>query len=82
MRDRFAPFLRRILAEEDGKSESLVLISHGGLYTCMLPLVLANVGFAFAYEHPFPNTAYVRAESSPQGLICQEWCGTPVSYGY
>jgi hypothetical protein len=41
----------------------------------MLPLILSNVSFAQAAAYPFPNSAYVLAESQESGLICLEWCG-------
>ncbi|MEW5870501.1 MAG: histidine phosphatase family protein [Chloroflexota bacterium] len=73
---RFEPFIQRLLQSPQGAS--LILVGHGGLYTCMLPLVLANVSFAFATQ-PFPNTAYVLARAQPDGsLRCLEWCGAPV----
>jgi broad specificity phosphatase PhoE len=74
-RDRFMPFIRRILEEKQGEETSVVLIGHGGLFKCVLPLVLANVSFAFAGEQPFPNTGYVLARTTPEGLACVEWCG-------
>ncbi len=74
MRDRFVPFLEGVIAAgRDG--ESTLLVGHGGLYVNMLPLVLANVEPARAAGLPFPNTGYVVAESSPEGLVCLEWCG-------
>jgi probable phosphoglycerate mutase len=79
MQARFVPFIEGLLARDNQRDAALVLIGHGGLYLSMLPLVLVNVDFEFASHQPFPNTGYVLAESSPQGLICREWCGTPVA---
>lgn len=77
MRARFEPFIQRLL--QSPRDASLILVGHGGLYTCMLPLILANVSFAFATVQTFPNTAYVLAHSQPDGsLLCLEWCGVPV----
>ncbi len=78
MRDRFGPFIRRILEEPQDDKDNLILVSHGGLYLCMLPLILSNVSYAFAKEQPFPLTGYVLAETRPEGLFCLEWCGKPV----
>jgi probable phosphoglycerate mutase len=75
MRDRFVPFLRRILEEPPIQDRNLVLIGHGGLFRGVLPLVLSNVSFAFAGEQPFPNTGCVLAEKRPEGLVCLDWCG-------
>ena len=84
MQARFVPFVDGLLAADNQRDASLVLIGHGGLYLSMLPLVLVNVDFEFASHQPFPNTGYVLAESDspgsgPQGLVCREWCGAPVA---
>lgn len=78
MRARFEPFIQQVLADPRWQQRSLVLISHGGLYSCMLPVVLNNIDLAFADQQPFPNTGYVLAETRSTGLVCLEWCGTPV----
>lgn len=72
MRDRFVPFVGRL--REGDNSGSQILVGHGGLYLCMLPLILSNI--SAAPEGGFPNTAYVLAKSVPEGLVCLEWCGT------
>ena len=79
MQARFVPFIDGLLAADDPPRKVLVLIGHGGLYGSMLPLVLVNVDFEFASHQPFPNTGTVLAETSPQGLVCSEWCGAPVA---
>ena len=79
MQARFVPFIDGLLAADDLRDANLVLIGHGGLYLSMLPLVLANVDHEFASHQPFPNTGYVLAENSSQGLVCREWCGAPVA---
>jgi broad specificity phosphatase PhoE/GNAT superfamily N-acetyltransferase len=76
---RFMPFIERLVARTSHMADTFVLVGHGGVYACMLPLILANVDFAFVLERPFPNTAYVLAESGAAGLMCLEWCGVPVS---
>jgi probable phosphoglycerate mutase len=78
IRDRFVPFIRRLLQEDPGNGKSLVLVGHGGLYISALPLVLENVSFEIAAGRGFPNTSYVLAETRPQGLVCLEWCGKSV----
>lgn len=78
IRARFEPFVKRLVLGNDDRAENLVLVGHGGLYIAMLPIVLVNVSYAFAGDHPFPNTGYVVAEATREGLVCTEWCGTPV----
>ena len=79
MQARFVPFIAGLLAADDLRDSNLVLIGHGGLYLSMLPLVLDNVDHEFASRQQIPNTGYGLAETSPQGLVCREWCGTPVA---
>jgi broad specificity phosphatase PhoE len=75
MQQRFVPFIQQLLQQTDHPNDSIVLIGHGGLYACMLPLILQNVSFAMAATYPFPNTAYVLAEYHHKGLVGLEWCG-------
>ena len=77
IRRRFEPFIEDLLAKNPADA-SLVLVGHGGLYCCMLPLVLSNVSFEAAARLPFPNTGIVLAETRPHWLYCLEWCGMPV----
>ena len=72
IRNRFVPFIES-LREEQGEVDGCILVGHGGLYRCMLPLVLVNISSAAAL--PFPNAAYVLAEAGSCGLVCLEWCG-------
>ena len=75
IRDRFVPFFERLVEEYRESPENVVLMGHGGLYRCMLPLVLVNADFAFALEHTFGYTGYVVAETRPEGLVWVEWEG-------
>jgi probable phosphoglycerate mutase len=75
MQARFVPFIEQLLQEQAG-AESLILIGHGALFICMLPLVLKNVRSIPTFH--FPNTGYVLAESSADGLTGVEWCGIPL----
>jgi len=77
MQNRFVPFIHRLL-ENGNAEENILLVGHGGLYMCMLPAVLSNVSLDVASTLPFPNTAYVMAETRPEGLVCLEWCGVPI----
>ena len=72
VKNRFVPFVEHLLEEQDG-AEAPILVGHGGLYLCMLPLILVNVEPGDA--RAFPNSAYVLADTSPEGLVCVEWCG-------
>jgi probable phosphoglycerate mutase len=75
MRARFVPFVECI-ARDRVHEPAAILVGHGGLYSCLLPLVLVNIHLATG--RPFPNAGYVLAEVRPTGLVCLEWCGTPL----
>lgn len=75
IRDRFVPFIERLIAEYAESSANVVLVGHGGLYRCMLPLVLANVDSDFVLKQPMGNTACIIAETRPEGLTLIKWEG-------
>lgn len=82
IQNRFMPLIGRILQRgarryapyNPAAGGRYILVGHGGLYHCMLPLILENISFEFANQHPMSNTAYVLAEPREQGLVCLEWC--------
>jgi 2,3-bisphosphoglycerate-dependent phosphoglycerate mutase len=78
MRERFVPFITTLVQQGQGMDDRVVLVGHGGLYSAMLPVVLRNLTGAFAFQAPFPHTAYVLGETRPDGLYCVEWCGMPL----
>jgi broad specificity phosphatase PhoE len=78
IKERFVPFVQHLIAENEHPQACIVLVGHGGIYRCMLPLVLVKIGFGYAIERPIHNTGYVLAELKPQGLVCLSWCGTRV----
>lgn len=75
IRDRFVPFIERLIAEYGASPANIVLVGHGGLYRCMLPLVLANADSDFVLQQPMGNTACIVAETRPEGLILIKWEG-------
>jgi broad specificity phosphatase PhoE len=75
IRDRFVPFVEKIIHTQGASEQTLVLVSHGGLYMAMLPVILKNVNFGLATQTGFPFTGYVLAETRPDGLFCVSWCG-------
>jgi broad specificity phosphatase PhoE len=81
VRQRFVPFIERLI-QEHGKNEAhLVCVGHCGLYQMMLPQVLSNVDEAFiARQGGFSYTACIMTELTPSGLACTSWNGTPVNH--
>jgi broad specificity phosphatase PhoE len=75
IRNRFVPFIERLIADDGESAANIVLVGHGGLYRCMLPLVLANADFDFVLNQPMGNTACIIAETRPGGLTWIKWEG-------
>jgi probable phosphoglycerate mutase len=78
IQERFVPFIERLVEEGRDSPGSVVLVGHGGLYHCMLPLVLVNVDWDLALAQPIHNTGYVLAEARPEALVCISWCGMAI----
>ena len=75
IRDRFVPFVEKVVEEYRDSLATIVLVGHGGLYRCMLPLVLVNADSDFVLNRPLSYTASVVAEAKPEGLTWVEWEG-------
>lgn len=73
IRQRFVPYIEELVAAYGESLEGIVLIGHGGLYRCMLPLVLEGVDHSLAMERVLSNTGYVEAELIGDRLVCVEW---------
>jgi probable phosphoglycerate mutase len=71
IQNRFVPFIESLTREQDDKN--ILLVGHGGLFTLMLPLVLANIDHAFSTSHGMGNAEYVLAGQGPSGLVCLQW---------
>ena len=74
IKERCVPFIASLIRGHQHSPDIIVLVGHGGIYRCMLPLVLGNVDFHFALEHQISNTGYVVAETRPEGMVCLAWC--------
>jgi broad specificity phosphatase PhoE len=77
IKGRFMPFIEDLMARHGDSEEVIVLVGHGGLYRCMLPLVLENIDFSFALRHPLKSAEYVEARSRGKDLVCVSWLGEP-----
>ena len=80
--DRFVPYVRGIVATYQGSDSRVCLLGHGGLFLCMLPLIMTNVDTDAALEWRVPYTAPIVAEpvSGPESpnedgafLVCTSW---------
>jgi broad specificity phosphatase PhoE len=75
IRERFVPFIGHLMEEYGDSPQALVLVAHGGLYRCMLPLLLENVDFSFALRHPLGSAEYVEAQTQGGDLVYLSWSG-------
>jgi broad specificity phosphatase PhoE len=75
IRARFEPFVQGLAARCAGTDSEVVCVSHGGLYSMMLPVVLANVDLDMIARRGFGYTSCVVAEARPEGLFAVEWNG-------
>ena len=63
MKRRFLPFVRRA-AENAGKNPGiLMMVTHGGILTAMLPFVFENLSFDFVQTHPIDHLCIIRENS-------------------
>ena len=71
--DRFMPFIDRLEKKYSGTDSNLLLISHGGMLTCMLPLLLINIDNAFSLAKGMPYTTPIVAEEQNGRWVCLRW---------
>jgi probable phosphoglycerate mutase len=69
---RFVPFIQELLKKTDPQAR-ILLVSHGGLLRCMLPLVLDNIDFQFTSKKSLGNCEMVLAEGWGERLVCRRW---------
>jgi probable phosphoglycerate mutase len=76
---RFLPFIETLVSNEKVTDKNIALVSHGGLYMAMLPVIFKNIDFEFATANGFPYTGCAIAETHPDGLYCVSWCGQAIT---
>jgi len=80
VKNRFVPFIDRLIQQYRGTETNLLCIGHGGLYWIMLPLVLTNIDTGFILKNQsFEYASLIISELTPEGLVCLEWNGVEVS---
>jgi probable phosphoglycerate mutase len=75
LRARFIPFMEDLIAQFGQQSGAIILVAHGGLYRCMLPMIMSNVDIHFTMANPISNASYVVSDVADNKLTCLEWCG-------
>ena len=77
MRRRFLPFVKRP-SENCGDPGILVMVTHGGILTAMLPFVFENLDFDFVQARPIEHLGIVKGEAKDGRLVCVEYDGNSV----
>jgi probable phosphoglycerate mutase len=77
MRHRFLPFVVGLRRTHTTEEAAIVCVGHGGLYRCMLPLILANISHEQVARLPLEPTACILAEERGQELVCLAWGDIP-----
>jgi broad specificity phosphatase PhoE len=76
VKTRFLPFIDGLLEKYvDAPATEILLVGHGGLYVCMLPLLLKNISTDFAQSHIPSNCGLILAENRENGCFCLSWDG-------
>lgn len=73
IKERFVPFIEKLIHEYNDLPAKLILVSHRGIYRHMLPLILNNIDPLFPFKHPIDYTGIVVAESQINHLVCIKW---------
>ena len=73
--NRFLPFIEELIQKHESTQNNLLLVGHGGLFQCMLPLTFSNVESEHVMELTVGNTGLILAELTPTGLLCLDWDG-------
>jgi broad specificity phosphatase PhoE len=75
IRARFVPFIERLLQSE--RSGPVLLVAHGGIYRCMMPVITTNVSFEHVARHGLDYGEVIILEPRQEGLVCAQWGRTP-----
>ena len=78
MRGRFLPFVRRVLDNHIGKPGILLMITHGGILTAMLPFVFENLDPSFVRARSIQHLSIISGKLENGRLICAEYDGNSV----
>jgi len=77
IRARFVPFIDQLVAGPP--AGPVLLLGHGGLYRCMLPIITRNISFADVIARAPDYGEAIVVEARDTGLVCVEWGAQRVS---
>jgi broad specificity phosphatase PhoE len=75
IRARFVPFVDEVIREYGDRAGTVAVVMHGSVLGLFAPVVMPNIGEAFAREQSVPNCACIVAELRGGRLHCSEWNG-------
>lgn len=78
MRRRFLPFVTKAIEGWSGQPGILLMITHGGILSAMLPFVFENLDFKFIQAHPIAHLCIIKGELKNRRIVCVEYNGDPV----
>jgi broad specificity phosphatase PhoE len=79
MRRRFPPFVKKAVENCNDKPGIILMITHGGILTAMLPFVFENLDFNFVQARSIENLSIIKGELKHGRLACVEFSGNPIS---
>ncbi len=73
VKHRFMSFIEGLIKEHAESPAVILCISHAGIYSIMLPLVLQNVDRDMISKYSLGYTSILVAEQIKSGLVCTQW---------
>src|SRR6478735_7551425 len=61
------------------RGESVLLVSHGGVMSMVLPLLADNLAPDHTRDIPLPNCGVVALEADADGWVARSWAGRPLA---
>lgn len=77
VRSRFLPFMEH-LASQHAPTDALAVVSHGGLYRLMFPLLFANVSTEITRRHGIGHCETIVAVREDDAWQCRQWGDAPL----
>jgi broad specificity phosphatase PhoE len=78
MRLRFPPFVRKAMENCGSEPGIVLMITHGGILSAMLPFLFENLNFEFVQANPIDHLSIIKGELKDGRLVCVEYNGNPV----
>jgi hypothetical protein len=78
MRCRFLPFIKKEIANHDSVPGIVLMITHAGTLSAMLPFVFKNLDFNYVQARPIEHLSIIKGELQNGQLVCVEYDRTTV----